>query len=320
MFPVFISIFSQQIHLKMAATATEVPSQAGADQEKLSQKLNSVTLSELTPPPDFIQSRQALWEKFKARYEAELADKRANHATEITIKAKNKDGELREVKGTSWTTTPAEIARQIGSKSWSETLVIAKVNGVLWDLERPLEGNAELELIRFDDSDEGKAVFWHSSAHILGEAIEKLYGGHLCYGPPIENGFYYDVFMCGHGSGGACGHGAESAGDAANSIDLSAVSQTHYPAIESSMKAICGERQPFERLELTKDELLEMFAYNQFKVRIIKEKITEPKTTVYRCGTLIDLCRGPHVRHTGNVKAFKVTKVCEGFFYLLYSL
>jgi threonyl-tRNA synthetase len=75
------------------------------------------------------------------------------------------------------------------------------------------------------------------------------------------------------------------------------------------MKSICNEKQPFERLELTKDELIEMFSYNQFKVRILKEKIKEERTTVYRCGTLIDLCRGPHVRHTGNVKAFKVTKV-----------
>ena len=142
----------------------------------------------------------------------------------------------------------------------------------------------------------GKQVFWHSSAHIMGEAMEKLYGGHLCYGPPIENGFYYDVFLCGAPS---------------EASDLCTVSQTHYPVIETSMKSICNEKQPFERLELTKEELLEMFAYNQFKVRILNEKVKEAKTTVYRCGTLIDLCRGPHVRHTGNVKAFKVTKVSE---------
>lgn len=70
------------------------------------------------------------------------------------------------------------------------------------------------------------------------------------------------------------------------------------------------EKQPFERLELTKEQLLEMFDYNQFKVRILNEKVTSPTTTVYRCGPLIDLCRGPHVRHTGKVKALKVTKVC----------
>lgn len=75
------------------------------------------------------------------------------------------------------------------------------------------------------------------------------------------------------------------------------------------MKQIVKEKQPFERLEMSKADLIEMFGYNQFKVRILNEKIPEEKTTVYRCGTLIDLCRGPHVRHTGKVKALKVTKV-----------
>jgi threonyl-tRNA synthetase len=136
----------------------------------------------------------------------------------------------------------------------------------------------------------------------MGEAIERLYGGHLCYGPPIENGFYYDVFMCG------CGHDTDQ-------NELSSVSTSHFNSIETSMKSICNEKQPFERLELTKDELIEMFSYNQFKVRILKEKIKEDRTTVYRCGTLIDLCRGPHVRHTGNVKALKVTKVSILLYY-----
>lgn len=83
--------------------------------------------------------------------------------------------------------------------------------------------------------------------------------------------------------------------------------------MESKIKQIVKEKQPFERLEMTKDELREMFAYNQFKLRIINEKIDTDKTTVYRCGPLIDLCRGPHVRHTGKVKACKVTKVSFGF-------
>lgn len=75
------------------------------------------------------------------------------------------------------------------------------------------------------------------------------------------------------------------------------------------MKQVVKEKQPFERLEMSKADLLEMFSYNQFKVRILNEKVTEDRTTVYRCGTLIDLCRGPHVRNTGKVKALKVTKV-----------
>jgi threonyl-tRNA synthetase len=74
--------------------------------------------------------------------------------------------------------------------------VISKVNGELWDLDRPLESSCKLEILKFD-ADDGKQVFWHSSAHILGEAMERTYGGCLCYGPPIENGFYYDMAMDG---------------------------------------------------------------------------------------------------------------------------
>ena len=78
--------------------------------------------------------------------------------------------------------------------SWNQFTfpITAKVDGVLWDLDRPLEKSSKLALIKFDD-EEGQAVFWHSSAHILGEAMERVYGGHLCYGPPIESGFYYDM-------------------------------------------------------------------------------------------------------------------------------
>lgn len=74
------------------------------------------------------------------------------------------------------------------------------------------------------------------------------------------------------------------------------------------MKSAIKEKQPFERLEMKKEDLLEMFKYNEFKVRILNEKVDTPTTTVYRCGPLIDLCLGPHVRHTGKIKAFQITK------------
>ena len=74
------------------------------------------------------------------------------------------------------------------------------------------------------------------------------------------------------------------------------------------MKTIVKEKQPFERLEIKKEDLMEMFKYNEFKLRILKNKVTTPTTTAYRCGPLIDLCRGPHVRHTGKIKAFQLTK------------
>ena len=76
----------------------------------------------------------------------------------------------------------------------ADIVAVAKVNGELFDLDRPLEGDCQLQLVKFEE-DEGQAVFWHSTAHVLGEAMERYYGGHLCYGPPIENGFYYDMFL-----------------------------------------------------------------------------------------------------------------------------
>ncbi|XP_066245938.1 threonine--tRNA ligase 1, cytoplasmic isoform X1 [Euwallacea similis] len=233
-------------------------------------------VSELKPPPSYIAERLTLWNKLKAQYDAEVALK-----PEAPIKVTLPDG--RVIEGIAWKTTMYDVARGI-SQGLADNAVISKVNGVLWDLDRPLEGDCKVQLLKFDDP-EAQAVFWHSTAHILGEALERVYGGCLCYGPPIENGFYYDMWL-----------------------DDKGISQTDFPYVEGLMKNIAKEKQPFERLEMTKQDLLEMFKYNPFKVRILNEKVDTPTTTVYRCGPLIDLCRGPHVRHTGKIKALKVTK------------
>ncbi|XP_060522679.1 threonine--tRNA ligase 1, cytoplasmic isoform X2 [Cylas formicarius] len=232
--------------------------------------------AELKPPPSFIEERLILWNKFKAQYDAEI-----NSKPEGSIKITLPDGKV--VEGVAWKTTMYDVAKGI-SQGLADNAVISKVNSVLWDLDRPLETDCKVELLKFDDP-EAQAVFWHSTAHILGEALERIYGGCLCYGPPIENGFYYDMWLNERG-----------------------ISQTDFPHVESLMKNIAKEKQPFERLEMKKEDLLEMFKYNPFKVRILNEKVNTPTTTVYRCGPLIDLCRGPHVRHTGKIKALKVTK------------
>uniref|UniRef100_A0A914CH47 threonine--tRNA ligase n=1 Tax=Acrobeloides nanus TaxID=290746 RepID=A0A914CH47_9BILA len=119
------------------------------------------------------------------KYKEEVAQK-----TSVPIKITLSDGEI--VNGNSWKTTPYEVAEKI-SKWMAENAVIAKVNGELWDLDRPFEGDATLQILNFDD-DEGKQVFWHSSAHIVGEAVERYCGGHLCDKPPIYEGFYYDMY------------------------------------------------------------------------------------------------------------------------------
>ncbi|XP_055937509.1 threonine--tRNA ligase 1, cytoplasmic-like isoform X2 [Argiope bruennichi] len=232
--------------------------------------------SELKPWPSYIQERLQLWDKLWAEYEADLQSK-VPEPIKITLP----DGKV--VDGESWRTTPYQVAQGI-SQGLADNTVIAKVNGELWDLDRPLEKDCNLQLLKFD-SEEGKQVFWHSSAHMMGEAMERIYGGCLCYGPPIDTGFYYDMYT-----------------------DGLAVSKNEFPVIENVCKSIAKEKQPFQRLEVSKDVLMEMFKYNEFKLRILREKVKTPSTTIYRCGPLIDLCRGPHVRHTGKVKALQVVK------------
>lgn len=96
-------------------------------------------------------------------------------------------------------------------------------------------------------------------------------------------------------------------------LEKDSISSQDFPGLENVVKNAVKEKQPFERLEMKKEDLLEMFKYNQFKVRILNEKVKTPTTTVYRCGPLIDLCRGPHVRHTGKCKAVKITKNSSAF-------
>ncbi|XP_025748883.1 threonine--tRNA ligase 2, cytoplasmic isoform X2 [Callorhinus ursinus] len=237
--------------------------------------------SKVTDQPDFVKERLKLFEILKQDHQLlfVIADEKGNTSNVITVRVAGG----KTVEGEVWKTTPYQVAAEI-SPELAESTVVAKVNGELWDLDRPLEGDSTLELLTFDN-EEAQAVYWHSSAHILGEAMELYYGGHLCYGPPIENGFYYDMFI----------------GDRA-------VSSTELSALESICKTIIKEKQPFERLEVSKEVLLEMFKYNEFKCRILNEKINTPTTTVYRCGPLIDLCKGPHVRHTGKIKTIKIFK------------
>ncbi|XP_053514928.1 threonine--tRNA ligase 2, cytoplasmic isoform X2 [Artibeus jamaicensis] len=246
------------------------------NQEKdIKKKKEKESDSEVKDQPNFIKERLKLFEILQKDH----IEKKGDTSNGITVRVA--DGKT--VEGELWKTTPYQVAAAI-SQELAESTVIAKVNGELWDLDRPLEGDCTLELLTFDD-EEAQAVYWHSSAHVLGEAMELYYGGHLCYGPPIENGFYYDM-----------------------SIEDRAVSSTELSALEALCQTIIGEKQPFERLEVSKDVLLEMFKYNKFKCRILNEKVNTPTTTIYRCGSLIDLCKGPHVRHTGKIKTIKIFK------------
>ncbi len=252
----------------------------------LADRLNPNRRRQFTPKPSFFDHRIALFEKLQAEQKA-FAESQAREAITITMP----DGSSRQ--GTAWETSPMEVAKQI-SKSLSERIVISKVDDVLWDLERPLEKSCRLQLFDFE-SEEGKRVFWHSSAHVLGEAAEKHYGCHLCIGPPTSEGFFYEMGM----------------GESGERM----VRQEDFPALETLIKTAVKEKQPFERVVVSKENLLEMFKYNKYKVHIIQSKIPDgTSTTVYRCGPMVDLCVGPHIPHTGRIKAMAVLKNSASYF------
>ncbi|EPX72358.1 cytoplasmic threonine-tRNA ligase Trs1 [Schizosaccharomyces octosporus yFS286] len=232
----------------------------------------------------YIQHRINLFEKYKKEIEEEIAQK-PREEIDVTLP----DGKV--IKATSWETTPLEVATSI-SKGLAERTVIAKVDDKLWDMTRPFEFSCSLKLLDFEDP-EGKRVFWHSSAHVLGEASELFYGCHLCVGPPTDDGFFYEMAI----------------------ENERVVTSEDYKGLETLAKQAIKQKQPFERLVLSKERLLEMFSHNKYKQQIIQNKIPDgTSTTVYRCGPLIDLCTGPHVPHTGRVKSFSVMKNSSSYF------
>ncbi|WVQ98556.1 threonine-tRNA ligase [Kwoniella sp. CBS 9459] len=246
---------------------------------------------ELNPPPEFFAERIKIYDEYKEKYEKFVAEQERKPIT-VTLP----DG--KQIEGKAWETTPLEIARGI-SPGLADKVIIAKVNNQqLWDLTRPLESSCDIKLLDFDSPDndyEARQVFWHSSAHVMGEACERRFDGCcLGYGPPLpEGGFFYDMSLA----------------------EGRTISQDDYKGIEDVAKIVVKEKQPFERLELPKEILLEMFKYNKYKQHYINDKVADgTSTTVYKCGPLIDLCLGPHVPHTGRIKALAVTKNSSSYF------
>ncbi|XP_022733882.1 threonine--tRNA ligase, mitochondrial 1-like isoform X3 [Durio zibethinus] len=204
------------------------------------------------------------------------------------IKITLPDGSIKE--GKKWVSSPMDIAQGI-SKSLAANALISSVNGVLWDMNRPLEDDCELKIFTFD-SDEGRDTFWHSSAHILGQSLESIYGCKLCIGPCTTRGegFYYDAFYA----------------------DLG-LNEDHFKQIEAGALKAVAEKQPFERIEVTREQAIEIFSENNFKVEIINDLPVDKTITVYRCGPLVDLCRGPHIPNTSFVKAFACLKASSAY-------
>ncbi|KAL0228287.1 hypothetical protein RCL1_004430 [Eukaryota sp. TZLM3-RCL] len=173
--------------------------------------------------------------------------------------------------------------------SW-KTFVAVKIDGVVCDLTRPIEKDCAAQFLTFHDP-EGQEVFWHSAAHILGEALQRVLKARLCIGPPIAMGFYYDCHI----------------GDRT-------ITEDDIKLIQEAVNQIIRENQPYVRSEATRDECLELFKENPFKCEILNELIKpDEMITLYRCGDFIDLCRGPHVPSTGYIKAFWVQKASGAY-------
>ncbi|PID89942.1 MAG: threonine--tRNA ligase [Bacteroidetes bacterium] len=197
------------------------------------------------------------------------------------------DGAVREYqKGV----TGLEIARDLSPRLAKEVLSIT-VNGDIWDLTRPIEEDAAVRLHTWEDA-EGKHAYWHSSAHLMAEAIEALYPGvHLGIGPSIEHGFYYDVDFGEH-----------------------RVQESDLRDIEAKMKEFARAKEEIVRRDVSKEEALERYRAKDdpYKVELISG-LDDGTITFYSQGDFTDLCRGPHLPNTGYIKAVKLLSVAGAY-------
>lgn len=187
-------------------------------------------------------------------------------------------------------TTSMDIAKGI-SEGLARNVLAAKFNGQVIDASRPLNSNGTLELLTWDHP-EGKSTFWHSSAHLMAEALETFFPGiKFGIGPPIENGFYYDV----------------DPGD-------QPISSEDFKKIEDKMLELARQSSQFVRREVSKDEAFQYFTEkgDQYKLDLIKD-LQDGTITFYSQGNFTDLCRGPHIPDTGSIKAVKLMSVAGAY-------
>jgi len=183
-----------------------------------------------------------------------------------------------------------DVAKSI-SEGLARNVLSAKVNGEIWDADRPITSDATLQLFTWNDKD-GKTTFWHSSAHLMAEALEALYPGiKLGIGPAIDTGFYYDV----------------DAGDRVISIN-------DLPAIEKKMLDLAREKNDYVRQEIGKADAVAYFKEkdDEYKLELL-EGLEDGQITFYTQGGFTDLCRGPHIPNTGFIKAVKLMNVAGAY-------
>jgi threonyl-tRNA synthetase len=204
------------------------------------------------------------------------------------IKITFPDGSVREYEEGI---TPLEIAKSI-SRRLAEEVLAASVNDETWDLTRPITEDATLKLLKWED-EEGKHAYWHSSAHLMAEALQELYPGiKFGIGPAIENGFYYDV-------------------DPGEGV---VIKESDFPVIEKKMMELAAKKEDIKRRIISKEDALEMFSKRneEYKVELINE-LQDGTITIYTQGSFTDLCRGPHLPNTSYIKAVKVLNVAGAY-------
>ena len=187
--------------------------------------------------------------------------------------------------------TGLDIAKHISNSLAREVLSVS-VDSEIWDLDRPIYKDAKIKFHKFDDP-EGKHAFWHSSAHLMAEALEELYPGiKFGIGPAIENGFYYDVDP---------GEGVQ-------------ISDADLPKIEKKMKELAAKKEVYNREEVSKDEALKFFGSkgDEYKLELIND-LEDGTISFYQQGHFTDLCRGPHLRDTSPIKAIKLLNVAGAY-------
>ena len=197
------------------------------------------------------------------------------------------DGSVRSVEeGTS----AMQLAAQI-SEGLARNVLAAEVNGIVVDASRPLPDNATVKLLTWNDEN-GKSTMWHSSAHLMAEALEVLYPGvKLAIGPPIENGFYYDV-----------------------DFEGKPFTQEDFSKVEKLMLELARQKNEFVRKEVSKADAISYFTEkgDQYKLELI-EGLQDGEITFYTQGSFTDLCRGPHIPNTGFIKAAKLMNVAGAY-------
>ena len=199
------------------------------------------------------------------------------------------DGSVREYEQG---VTGLQIAESI-SPALARDVVSCGVNGETTELNRPINEDATVQLYKFDD-EEGKHTFWHTSAHLLAEALKELYPGiQFGFGPAIENGFFYDVMPA----------------------EGQVISENDFPKIEEKMRELAKKNEPVVRREVPKAEAIEEFKADgqTYKVEHIEQDLEDGTISTYTQGSFTDLCRGPHLVSTGAIKAIKITSVAGAF-------